>query len=280
MDRFPIVVRDQQFAPSQQQFAPFPFYNNFPYANFYGNFPYQFYPQYPQFPQYSDVPNFIVVTPKQKPKKSKPKVNSTPRPLPKDSMKLIDARSRPQKLRQAVKADIKLVRAVQQPNSKFVVEKFFFAPGRRIAELSTSETVPIKALTNQKIQQVKKSQNLQLQKQKIADEEAEEETAMVKVESIGMSAADQPIPDYSGFFPRSVFNHPGSGAEATLILEPNSKAISGNSGTSISTPMSRAILRKGTAVKVLFRPQSVAITGAYGIAHAQADLLLDVIDDE
>lgn len=111
-------------------------------------------------------------------------------------------------------------------------------------------------------------------------EEAEEEPSTVKVESVGFSAADQPIPDYSAFFPRSVYTQSGTGDEATLILEPNSRAISGNDGTSISTPISRAILRKGTAVKVLFRPQSVAITGANGVAHAQADLFLDFIEDE
>lgn len=173
--------------------------------------------------------------------------------------------------------DIKLIRAIQQLNSKFVIDKFVFIPGKRLEKFSTAETVPVKATsiirpTTEKLQKMIKSQKLELQKQE------EEET--VKVESIGMSSADQPIPNYNADFPRQVFTQAGSGDEATLILEPNSRALSGNGGTSISTPLSRAIVRKGTAVKVLFKPQSVAITGSYGIAHAQADLLLDFIEDE
>lgn len=176
--------------------------------------------------------------------------------------------------------DIKLVKAVQQPNSRFVVEKFVYVPGKRIAELSTSETLPaskLAKLTTKRIQQAGNSRKLQ--KQRVIDD-YDEETATVKVESIGMTGADQPIPDYSAYFPRTVFTQEGRGEEATLILEPNSRSISGNDGTSISAPVSRAILRKGTSVKVLFKPQSVAITGANGIAHASADLLLDFIEDE
>lgn len=176
--------------------------------------------------------------------------------------------------------DIKLVQAIQQPNSKFVVEKFYFVPGKHVAELSTAESIPAATFvksSSSKVQQFVKSEKLRLQKQAEFDDE---ETATVKVESIGMSSADQPIPDYSAYFPRSTFTQAGSGEQATLILEPHSRAISGNDGTSISTPISRAILRKGTSVQVLFRPQSVAISGAGGIAHAQADLILDFIEDE
>lgn len=200
-----------------------------------------------------------------------------------DARPKFDSRMTPEKIRQLPQMDIKLVQAIQQKNSKFIIEKFLFVPGQRIAELSTAESVPVSSVVrsnSQKVKQAVKSQKLKLQKQIFDEEENDEETSTVKVESIGMSAADQPIPDYSGFFPRSVFTQSGSGDEATLILEPDSKAISGNGGTSISTPISRAILRKGTAVKVLFRPQSVAITGAYGVAHAQADLLLDFIEND
>lgn len=203
-------------------------------------------------------------------------------------MKLIDGRPsfnsriQPEKIRQLPKMDIKLIQAIQQPNSKFVIEKFLFVPGQSIGELSTAESVPVSSVirsNSQKIEKVVKSEKLKLQKQTLEDDE-EEETSTVKVESVGMSAADQPIPDYSGFFPGSEYSQSGNGKEATLILEPDSKAVSGNGGTSVSAPVSRAILRKGTAVKVLFRPQSVAITGANGVAHAQADLLLDFIDED
>lgn len=254
---------------------PPPVYNYNSLAAYYGDYPYQLYQQYQP-----EIPKFVLVTPKSDARK-KSKATSPPKPRQKDTMKLIDARPRPQKLRQPPRMDIKIVKAVQQPNSKFVIEKFFFVPGRRVAELSTSETIPVSSFirsNNNKVQQSLRSQKIKLQKQIM--EEAEEEPSTVKVESVGFSAADQPIPDYSAFFPRSVYTQSGTGDEATLILEPNSRAISGNDGTSISTPISRAILRKGTAVKVLFRPQSVAITGANGVAHAQADLFLDFIEDE
>lgn len=251
---------------------------NLPAINFYGNYPYRDYRNYfQQYPLYPEQPTFVVVTPKPK-RKLKPRTK-----LPKDTMKLTDARPitriKPEKIQQLPKMDIKLVQAIQQPNSKFVIEKFVFAPGRRIPELSTSESVPVVSVVrsnSQKIQKALKSEKSKLQKQIVE----EEETSTVKVESIGMSAADQPIPDYSGFFPGHVYTQSGNSDEATLILEPNSRAVSGNGGTSISAPVSRAILRKGTAVKVLFRPQSFAITGANGIAHAQADLLLDFIEDD
>jgi hypothetical protein len=177
--------------------------------------------------------------------------------------------------------DIKLVQAIQQPDTKFIIEKFFFVPGQELGELSTAASVPISSVVrskSQKIDKVLKSSKLKLQKQTAEDDD--EETSTVKVQSVGMSSADQPIPDYSSFFPGSSFSQSGNGKEATLILEPDSKAVSGNGGTSVSAPVSRAILRRGTAVKVLFRPQSVAITGANGVAHAQADLLLDFIEDD
>lgn len=65
---------------------------------------------------------------------------------------------------------------------------------------------------------------------------------------------------------------------ATLLLQPAAKAISGNGGTSISAPISRAILRKNSGTRVIFRPDSVAIAGAGGTAHAQADLILDYVE--
>lgn len=243
---------------------------DFPRVSLYGNYPYQYYQQNLNRPQ---EPSFVLVTPKSITlRNNKPKTSA--RSFPNQNQ------PKPEKLRQAPKMDIKLVQAVQQPDLKFVVDKFFYVPGS--TELKTAETAPVQVVTQQRplpknVAQVVKSEKLKLQKQ-IEDDEPE--TATVKVESIGMSSADQPIPDYSAFFPRSVFTQTGTGVESTLILEPNSRAISGNDGMSISTPISRAILRKGTSVKVLFRPQSVAISGANGVSVAQADLILDFIDDE
>lgn len=65
---------------------------------------------------------------------------------------------------------------------------------------------------------------------------------------------------------------------ATLILEPSSKAVVGNGGTAISSPISRAILRKNMGTRVLYRPESVAIAGVGGTAHAQSDLILDYVE--
>lgn len=249
-----------------------------PAIAFYGTYPYQ----HQNYPQHPEEPTFISVTPRSKITKINQRRRfPTSNHLTKDKMKLVDARSQTEKLKQAAKMDIKFIKAIQQPNSKFVVEKFFLVPGKRIAELSTPETIPAASLirsNTRKIQKAVKSEKLKLRKQIVDDEEIESVT--VKVESFGRTAADQPIPDYSAFFPHSTFTQAGKGEESTLILEPISKAISGNDGTSISSPISRAILRKDSSVKVLFRPQSVAITGANGIAHAQADLLLDFIEDE
>lgn len=65
---------------------------------------------------------------------------------------------------------------------------------------------------------------------------------------------------------------------ATLILEPSSSAIVGNGGVAISSPVSRAILRKNMGTRVLYRPQSVAVAGVGGTAHAQSDLILDYVE--
>lgn len=64
---------------------------------------------------------------------------------------------------------------------------------------------------------------------------------------------------------------------STLIFTPISKAIAGNGGTAISAPVSRAIIKSGTRTNIFFHPQSVAIAGVGGIAHAHSDLILDYV---
>lgn len=76
-------------------------------------------------------------------------------------------------------------------------------------------------------------------------------------------------------FGEGAYNLGGNPHGATLLLQPSAKAVSGNGGTSISAPVSRAILRKNSGTRVIFRPESVAIAGVGGTAHAQADLILD-----
>ncbi|KAF7267454.1 hypothetical protein GWI33_019320 [Rhynchophorus ferrugineus] len=58
----------------------------------------------------------------------------------------------------------------------------------------------------------------------------------------------------------------------TLILKPQSTAVAGVEGKAVSNPLSKAILRKGIDVDILFEPAAVAIAGPGGIAHAQSDL--------
>lgn len=58
----------------------------------------------------------------------------------------------------------------------------------------------------------------------------------------------------------------------TLILKPVARSIAGVDGKAISTPLSKAILRQGTNVDILFEPEAVAIAGPGGIAHAESDL--------
>lgn len=173
--------------------------------------------------------------------------------------------------------DIKYIRAIQQPNSRFNVEEYFMVPSEEFSE-NLGYEMPLNKIVRgatKKIQESLRKQKFQLRK-RISDEEDEN---IVKVESEGKTSADQPFPDYSAYFPKMVYSQEGVGEESTLILEPNSKAISGNDGTSISAPLSRAILKKGVAVRVLFKPESVAISGAGGTSHAQADLILDFINE-
>lgn len=58
----------------------------------------------------------------------------------------------------------------------------------------------------------------------------------------------------------------------TLILKPVARSVAGVDGKAISMPLSRAILRQGTNVDILFEPEAVAIAGPGGIAHAESDL--------
>lgn len=168
----------------------------------------------------------------------------------------------------APKTNVQIITAVQQPNNKFRVEKFVYVPVNE--ELIAAESIAAD-------RRVGKIPDQKFNRLEEFDDEFEEP---VKVESMGMSSADQPFPDYSPFFPPEFRSNAADEKIATLILEPNSRAISGNDGVSISNPLSRAILRRDTAVKLLYRPQSVAISGANGIAHAQAELLLDFIEND
>lgn len=66
----------------------------------------------------------------------------------------------------------------------------------------------------------------------------------------------------------------------TLILKPVARSIAGVDGKAMATPVSKAILRKGMSVDILFEPDAIAIAGPGGIAHAQSDLEISYEDDE
>lgn len=100
----------------------------------------------------------------------------------------------------------------------------------------------------------------------------------VMVSATAHTSADADAEPNQLDFGYGAYDLANSGKGATLLLQPAAKAISGNGGTSISAPVSRAILRKNSGTRVIFRPDSVAIAGAGGTAHAQADLILDYVE--
>ncbi|GAB0100337.1 hypothetical protein DMENIID0001_163620 [Sergentomyia squamirostris] len=60
--------------------------------------------------------------------------------------------------------------------------------------------------------------------------------------------------------------------ESTIHLAPVGKAVAGERGTAISAPLARAIIPPNTRATVIFHPDSVAIAGPGGRAHAHSDL--------
>ncbi|XP_050073978.1 uncharacterized protein LOC126561715 [Anopheles maculipalpis] len=160
------------------------------------------------------------------------------------------------------------VQALQQADGQFKVQKY---------SLEALEQSPKSSPQQILLPEQKKSQRL----------EPANNPNPVVVTATGSTTADAPVigrvpvaPTVSEYYPFYGFPMTDNREEASLILEPSSKAISGNGGTAISTPVSHAILKQGSRSKILFRPQSVAIVGANGRAHAQADLIVDYVNPE
>lgn len=105
-------------------------------------------------------------------------------------------------------------------------------------------------------------------------------TPTVKVEATGKTSSGKVVPEipFGTYFLPYLANQRGSTKTASLILEPHSRAVVGNGGTAISVPISRAVLKRGIPTNVYFNPESVAIAGVGGKAHAQADLILDLMN--
>ncbi|XP_055603859.1 uncharacterized protein LOC129752090 [Uranotaenia lowii] len=173
------------------------------------------------------------------------------------------------------------IQALQQSDKRFKIQKIQLAPTKlqypvpiKVKPVTTLKSKPTTTKPVKPVSQTVRPAPAKL----IADTTPAQQ---VLVTATGSTAADQPIPRVP-VIPVLTDSIPFYGIpltdnrdEASLILEPNSRAVSGNGGTAISTPVSHAILKKGSSTKILFRPQSVAIVGANGKAHAQADLIVD-----
>lgn len=88
-------------------------------------------------------------------------------------------------------------------------------------------------------------------------------------------------PDSEGSTNGSVVKWRPPGSEkfpvTLLILQPQAKAVSGINGTSIATPVSRAVVPAGYPVDIHFDPRAVAIAGPGGTARAHSDLFLSIL---
>ncbi|XP_055842456.1 uncharacterized protein LOC129909395 [Episyrphus balteatus] len=160
-----------------------------------------------------------------------------------------------------LKNDGRLIAAVQKVNPTFEIENIVPIPGTPYYQIASVEKFPLKK-----------------SKPKASDSEY---FGDIKVEATGKTSAGNSVPDISFgsyFLPYNSNVQSSDRKTASLILQPSSKAIVGNGGTAISAPISRAVLKKGVPTNVFFNPESVAIAGAGGRAHAQADLILDIIE--
>ncbi|KAI9588453.1 hypothetical protein GQX74_004298 [Glossina fuscipes] len=162
------------------------------------------------------------------------------------------------------KNDINLSTGIREINSDFSEEEIKTMPEQRLKSSSSHLTKKLKR------KPLKNAKSISA------------DGSVVKVEAIGKTSTAGSIPQISfdTYFPMSYFAHVGKTNEkaAALILEPHSKAVVGNGGTAISMPLSKAFLKRGVTTNVYFNPDSVAIAGVGGKAHAQADLELDLIN--
>uniref|UniRef100_A0A182Q3T8 DUF4774 domain-containing protein n=1 Tax=Anopheles farauti TaxID=69004 RepID=A0A182Q3T8_9DIPT len=191
---------------------------------------------------------------------------SSPQPVPATGMpapEKLQERKPPKKRSKKPKRVMSapFVQALQQPGGQFKLQKYSLGAGAAPEKQREESPLPVG------------------QRKK-----ATRKPNPVVVTAVGSTTADAPVlgrvpvaPTVEEYYPFYGVPMTDNREEASLILEPSSKAISGNGGTAISTPVSHAILKQGSRAKILFRPQSVAIVGANGRAHAQADLIVDYV---
>ncbi|XP_053675834.1 uncharacterized protein LOC128726074 [Anopheles nili] len=178
------------------------------------------------------------------------------------------------------------LQALQQPNGQFKLQKYTLAMPERLQQPIVSDQ-PAQVDTPTVPSNPKKQNTNSVLSQQLESAILPQEVNPVVVSAVGSTTADAPVlgrvpvaPTVSEYYPFYGGPMTDNREEASLILEPSSKAVSGNGGTAISTPVSHAILKHGSRSKILFRPQSVAIVGANGRAHAQADLIVDYVNPE
>ncbi|XP_017028597.1 uncharacterized protein [Drosophila kikkawai] len=171
-----------------------------------------------------------------------------------------------------LKSDSGLRSAISKINPDYVIEEIVSVPGKLVISTSSSGE-PLRSGNLRSAKFSKKIAPQKLRQQKV------NARTPPKVEATGRTstnAANFPqIPFGTYFLPYQAGKVQGR-KQAALILEPHSKAVVGNGGTAISTPISKAYLKKGVPTNVYFNPESVAIAGVGGKAHATADLELDL----
>lgn len=130
-----------------------------------------------------------------------------------------------------LKSDQKLRAAVGRINSNYVIEEIVAVPGKHVISTSSRQLkMPIAA--------------------KLRNVSNKLRTPPVKVEATGRTSSSSKnfpqIPFGSYFLPYRPQQAKAIQArkQAALILEPHAKAVVGNGGTAISTPISRALLKK------------------------------------
>ncbi|XP_060655073.1 uncharacterized protein LOC132790533 isoform X3 [Drosophila nasuta] len=172
-----------------------------------------------------------------------------------------------------LQSDERLRAAVSRINSNYVIEEIVAVPGKHV----------ISSQITGNSAQLKKPKAKPAKLRKGSSSSSKVRTP-VKVEATGRTSTNSnnfpQIPFGTFFLPYSPTQAKAIQArkQAALILEPHSKAVVGNGGTAISTPISKALLKKGVPTNVYFNPESVAIAGVGGKAHAAADLELDLFN--
>lgn len=185
-------------------------------------------------------------------------------------------------------ADYKVVTVYQKPKYKYIIDKITQIPGELYAKILSKERL-IKSHFQPKPEKIVEYHYsepiyhsppppppqpttryipIAVMPPKVSTsstEKAQESgtESPVEVESIGDVDANAVLSD----------------GQTVIILQPSARAVVGKDGTAIANPISRALIRKDVPTTIIYRPHSVAIAGPGGTAHAQAELIVDYVDE-